>query len=101
MASSNPFPPIVSSVRAGHERLVRAEPIVLVISCNGASRVVKSVDNELGARVLTASKTKHIRLLPSRRVSALKTPPVRFSISTPVKLLTVPVFPPMLQLSQL
>jgi hypothetical protein len=100
MTSSNPCPPSVNSVKAGHERPVRAEPRVPVINCNGPSRTEKSVDSEFGASVATASKTKHIRLLPWRRLSALKIPPVKFPISTPVKLLTVPVFPPMLQVSQ-
>jgi hypothetical protein len=100
MAFSNPCPPSVKSVKAGHEKPVRAEPRVPVINCNGPSRIEKRVDNEFGASVATASKTKHIKLLPWRRLSALKIPLVKSPISTPVKLLTVPVFPPMLQASQ-
>ena len=96
MASSNPCPPIFKSVKAGQARFVGAETKVSVINCNGASSTEKSDDNKLGARVLTASKTKQSRLLPSRRVSAFKIPPVKSSKLTPVKLLTVPVFPPML-----
>jgi len=96
MASSNPCPPIFESVKAGQARLVRAETKVSVINFNGASSTEKSDDNKLGARVLTASKTKQRKLLPSRRVSAFKIPPVKSSKLTPVKLLTVPVFPPML-----
>jgi len=100
IASSNPCPPIVKSVKAGQERPVRAEPKVSVINCNGTSRTEKRVDNEFGARVLTTSKTKHIKLFPSRSVSALKTPPLASLRSTPVKLFTVPVFPPMLESGQ-
>ena len=38
---------------------------------------------------------KQPRLLPWVRVSRLKRPPVRFWTSTPVKVLTLPVLPPM------
>lgn len=48
-----------------------------------------------GDAMLTTWYAKHARLLPSRRVAALKTPPVRSPTSTPVKVLGSPVLPPM------
>jgi hypothetical protein len=96
MPSTKFCPPTVRSVKAGHDIFRSTEPIVLVMSCRGTSSTEKSEERELGASVFTTSKTKHTRLLPSRSVSALKTPPVRFPGSMPVKLLTVPVLPPIL-----
>lgn len=96
MPSSKLCPLIVRSVKAGHDMLRSVEPSVLVMRSRGASSTEKIVDRKFGARVFMASKTKHIRLLPSSSVSALKTPLVRSLMSTPVKLLTVLVLPPIL-----
>lgn len=49
-----------------------------------------------GANVLTASNAKQSKLLPSKRFVACNTPPVRSLKSTPTKLLTEPVLPPIL-----
>lgn len=67
------------------------------MSLSGTSRVDSSGDSELGAKVLSSSKTKHSRLLFSRRLVALSTPPVMLCRSRPEKELTVPVLPPMLE----
>lgn len=63
---------------------------------SGPARVEKIFDKMLGATVLTTSNVKQSKLLPSRRVRAFKTPPVMLARSTPAKLLTVPVLPPVL-----
>jgi hypothetical protein len=49
-----------------------------------------------GAAELTTWNARHMALLPSSRVSALKTPPVKSAMSTPVKVLGSPVLPPIL-----
>ena len=47
-----------------------------------------------GAACCAAWYAKQAALLPWRRDCALYTPPVRLAMSTPVKVLTLPVLPP-------
>ena len=68
----------------------------LPMSSNGPARVLYNPESALGLANLSTSKTKQSRLFFSRRVVRLRTPPVKSERSTPVKLLTVPVLPPML-----
>ena len=70
--------------------------IALVTISSGTDRVLYRPERALGLANLRTSKTKQSRLFFSRRVDRLRTPPVKSERSTPVKLLTVPVLPPML-----
>lgn len=96
IASPKSCPPIVISLKAGQVKSRSAAPRASKRIWRGTSIISKIVDRELGDRVLRTSKMKQRRLLPSSRVSAFKSPPVRSFKSTPVKLSTVPVLPPML-----
>lgn len=96
IASPKFCPPIVISLKAGQVKSRSAAPRVSKRIWRGTSIISKTVDRELGDRVLRTSKTKQRRLLPSSRVWAFRTPPVKSFKSTPVKLSTVPVLPPML-----
>jgi hypothetical protein len=90
-------PPSVRSFQAGHERLrsgaAKASDTIVI----GAVSVARSGDSELGRKVLSTSRTKHMRLLSSKSESALRSPPVMLCRSNPEKELTVPVLPPMLE----
>lgn len=68
-----------------------------VTMLTGASIVFMSGESEFGKNVLSTSKTKHKRLFFSRRVAVFSKPPVTLEMSRPVKELTVPVLPPMLE----
>jgi hypothetical protein len=71
--------------------------MALVMSSRGVASVAQIPDSALGLTVFTTSKIRHSRLLPSSRVVASRTPPVMLARLMPVKLLTVPVLPPMLE----
>ena len=92
----NGCPPIVRSSNAGHDIFNNGAATALVMNSNGAASVLYNPESAPGLANLSTSKTKQSRLFFSRRVLRLRTPPVRSERSTPVKLLTVPVLPPML-----
>lgn len=98
--SSKPCPPSVKSVRAGQVKFRSVDPRVSVIICKGTSSTENRVESEFGASNFTTSNAKQRRLLFSSKVPASKIPPVRLPRSSPAKLLTVPVFPPMLEIHE-
>lgn len=70
--------------------------MALVTISSGTESTSYRPESALGLANLRTSKTKQSRLFFSRRVVKLRTPPVKSVRSTPVKLLTVPVLPPIL-----
>ena len=96
IASQNGFPPICRSSNAGHVKFNNGAATALLINSRGAARVLYRPESALGLANFSTSKTKQSRLFFSKRVVRLRTPPVRSDRSTPAKLLTLPVFPPML-----
>jgi hypothetical protein len=65
---------------------------------SGTETVANIDESEFGAKVATTVSAKQIKLLPSRSVAVLRIPPVISVVSRPVKLLTFPVFPPILMM---
>lgn len=84
------------SSNAGHVKFNNGASTALLIKSRGAASVLYRPENALGLANLSTSKTKQSRLFFSKRVVMLRTPPVRSDRSTPVKLLTLPVLPPIL-----
>lgn len=76
------FPPSVNSSHAGQLRLNKGIASVRIPTTSPTT--LKIVEREFGANVLRMLSEKQRRLLPSRRVKALKIPPVRLLRSTPV-----------------
>lgn len=84
------------SSNAGHVKFNNGAATALLIKSRGAASVLYRPESALGLANLSTSKTKQSRLFFSKRVVRLRTPPVRSDRSTPVKLLTLPVLPPIL-----
>ena len=84
------------SSNAGHEKFNSGVDIASLIKSNGIDSVLYKPARALGLRNFRTSNAKQRRLFSFKRVLRLKTPPVASDKSIPVKLLTVPVFPPIL-----
>lgn len=84
------------SLNAGHEKFNSDVDIATLIISSGIDKVLYSPASAFGLRNFRASNAKQRRLFSFKRVVRLKTPPVASERSIPVKLLMVPVFPPIL-----
>lgn len=83
-------------MNAGHEKFNSGVDIASLIISNAIEKALYSPASALGLRNFKTSNAKQSRLFSSKRVVRLKAPPVTSDKLIPVKLLTVPVFPPIL-----